>query len=174
MRRGRWVGAGLLLAGLIVLGLGGRPLLLSGLTSIIRLQFPAVRWISPAALRRWQAESTSPAPLLLDVRTAPEFTISHLPGARRIEPGAPLPPDLLALPRTTPIVTYCAVSYRSAIAAQLLVTAGFTRVQNLDGSIFRWANEGYPLVAEGGPMSEVHGYGSPWRFLLDPDRRAVR
>lgn len=174
MRRGRWVGAGLLLAGVIALGLGGRSLLLSGLTTIIRLQFPSVHWISSAALLRWQERTDSATPLLLDVRTEAEFTISHLPGARRLEPGAPLPPELLALPRTTPIVTYCAVSYRSAVAAAALEAAGFSNVQNLDGSIFRWANAGHPLVADGRPVREVHGFGSPWRFLLNPDRRALR
>ena len=174
MRRSRWVGAGLLLAGLIGLGLGGRPLLLSGLTTIIRVQYPAVRWISSAALQRWKAGADPAAPLLLDVRTEAEFTISHLPGARRLEPGAPLPPDLLALPRTTPLVTYCAVSYRSAVAAEALKAAGFSNVQNLEGSIFRWANEGHPLVAAGGPVHRVHGFGSMWRLLLNPDRRAVR
>jgi len=97
-----------------------RPLLLSGFTTVIRLQFPAVRWISSAALLRWQAGADSSAPLLLDVRTEAEFTVSHLPGAKRLEPGAPLPPELLVLPRTTPIVTYCAFSYRSAVAAAAL------------------------------------------------------
>ena len=172
MRRSRLIGVALLVVGVTTLGIGGRPLLLAGLTSLIQLRFPAVRWIAPDALRRLQADSLRPPPILLDVRTAPEFATSHLAGARRLDPDAPLPSELLALPRSTPIVTYCAVSYRSAVAAQALADAGFTDVRDLEGSIFRWANEGRPLVAARGPVSVVHGYGSPWRWLLKPGRRA--
>ena len=69
------------------------------------------------------------------------------------------------------LVPMCEIN---ALAAHALSAAGFTEVRNLEGSIFRWANEGHPLVAAGGPVREVHGFGSPWRFLLNPDRRAVR
>lgn len=39
------------------------------------------------------------------------------------------------------IVVYCSVSYRSSILARRLQDMGFTNVYNLEGSIFKWANE---------------------------------
>ena len=49
---------------------------------------------------------------------------------------------------------------------------GFTRVYNLEGSIFKWANEHRPLVDRSGPASVVHPYNRIWGRLLDDDVRA--
>lgn len=145
----------------------GRSLALSLVTTLARLDYPGVRWVSSSELA-----DTRPAPLVLDVREPAEFEVSHLAGARRIDPVGPLPPDLLALPRGTPIVTYCAVGRRSARVASALQAAGFTNVRNLDGSIFRWANEGRPLEQAGLPGNRVHPYNRLWSLLLRPERRA--
>jgi rhodanese-related sulfurtransferase len=115
------------------------------------------------------------APLLLDVRQEEEYAVSHLPGARRVEPEAEaLPPELLALPRDTPIVAYCSVGYRSAALVERLRAEGFTRAENLEGSIFRWANEGRPVVRDGREVAEVHPYGRAWGVLLDRGLHAWR
>lgn len=106
--------------------------------------------------------------LLLDVRTPEEYTASHLPGARRIDPGA----DATALsdvPKDRPIVTYCAIGARSAAFAERLAQAGYTDVRNLRGSIFRWAKEGRPLVNAAGPTTQVHPYDDLWGLLIDDD-----
>ncbi|MDX2120129.1 MAG: rhodanese-like domain-containing protein [Gemmatimonadota bacterium] len=156
-----------LLAVLLAALLGGRSLGLSLVTVLVRAEYPAVRWLTPTELA-----GERPGPLLLDVREEREFAVSHLAGARRLEPGAPIPLDVLALPRDTLIVAYCAVGRRSAQAVKTLQAAGFTNVRNLDGAIFRWANEGRPLVNDGGPTVSVHPYSWLWGALLPAAHRA--
>jgi 3-mercaptopyruvate sulfurtransferase SseA len=69
-------------------------------------------------------------------------------------------------------VTYCAVGYRSGELAVKLREAGFTSVQNLEGSIFQWANEHRALVCGDKPVKTVHPYSSLWGRLLSDDARA--
>ena len=133
----------------------------------IRKEFPAVPQVGTGALA---ARLEGERPLLLDVRTLAEYEVSHLAGARRVEPGAM--PEL-GVPKDTPIVTYCSVGYRSSALAQRLRAAGYTRVENLEGSIFQWANEGRPLVRDGQPAKLVHPFDAKWGRLLDKERRAV-
>ena len=126
----------------------------------IAKEFPNVKSIGTAELAKLE-----PKPVLLDVRTAEEFNVSHLSGARRVDPDA----ATVALPKDTPIITYCSVGYRSAKFAQRLQDAGFTNVRNLDGSIFQWANEGRPIAGSAG---KVHPFNKKWGVLLDAARRA--
>ena len=135
-------------------------------------QFPQVQWITTRELADWLEDQHRPPPVLLDVRTVEEWSVSHLPRARRVDPGASAEIALPDAGRDVPVVTYCAVGYRSAELATRLRAAGFTHVQNLDGSIFRWANEHRPLVHEGAPASRVHPYNKFWGRLLADDVRA--
>jgi hypothetical protein len=66
----------------------------------------------------------------------------------------------------------CGELDRSAELATRLRAAGFTHVRNLDGSIFRWANEHRPIVRDGAPASRVHPYNKSWGRLLADDARA--
>lgn len=114
-------------------------------------------------------------PLLLDARTPAEVAVSHLPGARRIDPDADAAGLAVVLGEVDPsreIVVYCSVGVRSARVAQRLRRAGFENVEALDGSIFRWANQGRPLVRAREPVEVVHPYNAVWGQLLDPSRRA--
>ena len=138
----------------------------------LRQRFPKVEWISTAELAGWMADHTRGAPLLLDVRTLAEWEVSHLAGARRVEPNSEVERSLADVPRNTPIVTYCSVGYRSGDTATRLRAAGLTNVHNLEGSIFAWANEHRPLVDGRGPVKTVHPYNSFWGRLLHDDVRA--
>jgi hypothetical protein len=69
-------------------------------------------------------------------------------------------------------VTYCSVGYRSGAFAQKLQDAGYTHVQNMGGSIFEWANEGYSIEHDGHRADKVHPYNSVWGKLLKPGLRA--
>jgi rhodanese-related sulfurtransferase len=166
---------GLLMTGLIVatvalLGMRGIEWYL--LKKSLRHKFGNVEWISTGELADWLANKSRAAPVLLDVRTEEEWNVSHLAGARRVEPTARAESAALALPKETPIVTYCAVGYRSGEMAQRLRAAGFTNVRNLEGSIFQWANEHRPVVRGDEPVRQVHPYNSFWGRLLTDDVRA--
>jgi rhodanese-related sulfurtransferase len=172
-RSGRWwlaLTALVLITG-SALVLEGRPLALATVSGVLRLRFRDVAWLNGARLQAWREDPGRIQPVLFDVRTAPEFATSHLADANRMEPGAPLTAAVLALPRDTPIVVYCAVGYRSGLAARALRGAGFTRVWNLTGSLYAWADAGRPMVSAGGPATLVHPYGGWWGLLLDPSRR---
>jgi hypothetical protein len=49
---------------------------------------------------------------------------------------------------------------------------GFPNVRNLAGSIFEWANSGFPLVRDGESASVVHPFDERWGTLLEPELRA--
>ncbi len=136
----------------------------------IRREFPDVARLQTSELADMLNNPREQKPLLLDVRTKAEFDVSHLAGATRVEPGSDA--SKLSLPKDTPIVTYCSVGYRSAAMAKKLRDAGYTHVRNLEGSIFRWANEDRPLVREGHPTDKVHPYNALWGMLLDKAHRA--
>ncbi len=135
----------------------------------IRSEFPKVKRITTAELAAWLNDQKRPTPLLLDVRTPAEYNVSHLKGAQRINPDAKAPFDL---PRDRPIVTYCSVGYRSAALAKRLREAGYQTLENLEGSIFQWANEERPVYRDGEPVSKVHPYNGIWGKLLAPAHRA--
>lgn len=136
-----------------------------------RHQFPNVPRLQTSELAGWLDDPQRQRPVLLDVREPAEFDVSHLADARRVEPGSD--PATLGLPKDQFIVTYCSVGYRSAQYGQRLRGAGYTHVQNLEGSLFQWANEGRPIVTDAGRSAErVHPFNKTWGLLLQPSRRA--
>jgi rhodanese-related sulfurtransferase len=138
--------------------------------SKIRQEFPDVPRISTNELAA-RLSNGKERPVLLDVRTKAEFEVSHLSGAQRVEPGAD--PKTISIPKDKAVITYCSVGYRSAVFANKLRGAGYRHVENLEGSIFRWANENRPLVHDGGAATDkVHPYNGVWGMLLDKSHRA--
>lgn len=142
--------------------------------TMVGRDFPDVETVSTDALAAWLADSTRPAPLLLDAREPNEYAVSHLPGAVHVDPNADasaLSDRFAVADPSRPVVVYCSVGYRSARLAGELEKAGFEHVQNLGGSIFRWANEGRPVVREVDgetvPAQKVHPYDATWSRLLD-------
>jgi rhodanese-related sulfurtransferase len=109
--------------------------------------------------------------LLLDARQQEEYAVSHLPGAVRVDPSATTFPELDSLSRERSIVVYCSVGYRSAQVTKRLREHGYA-ASNLRGSIFRWANEGRPVVRGDSVVREVHPYNDTWGDLLRLDLRA--
>jgi len=146
---------------------------LKAVSTIIRIQFPDVRQVTPDTLHGWLKDTSSPPPLLLDVRTEGEFNVSHLPGARRVPPEAGVTALSSLLESNRPVVAYCSVGYRSSELVDRLRRAGYTNLSNLEGSIFAWANEGFPIVDDmGARVSEVHPYNEFAVRLLKPPHRA--
>ena len=136
----------------------------------VRHDFPTVRRIDSKQLAQWLHDRQRVQPILFDVRTKPEYDVSHIHGAQRIEPNSDA--EVVIVARDKPIVTYCSVGYRSAAFAKKLQAAGFHNVQNLSGSIFDWANNGNPLEQQGRPAHNVHPYNERWGRLLRKELRA--
>ncbi len=133
---------------------------------LIASEYPDTPSLSTDSLAARLAARSSSRPVLLDARSPEEYAVSHLPGARRVDPSADAYPALDTLALDATIVVYCSVGYRSAGVVQALQTQGFSRVYNLKGSIFRWANEGRPVVRDGEQVFAVHPYDATWGQLL--------
>jgi len=139
----------------------------------IRLRNPSVAQLSTTELASWLAKPDTTQPLLLDIRAPEEFQISHLQDARLAPELADALTHLADAPPDTPIVVYCSVGFRSSDLAKRLQEEGFTRVYNLEGSIFQWANEGRPIYQKGEKVDKVHPFGGLWKQLLKPELRSA-
>jgi rhodanese-related sulfurtransferase len=131
----------------------------------LRSRYPEVRQISVEDLH--SALARADPPLLIDARSAAEYRVSHLHGARRAETAAQATKLLAGTPKNRAIVVYCSVGYRSSALARELMRSGYTQVANLEGSIFEWANKGLPVYRGSEPASVVHPYDRSWGALLD-------
>lgn len=76
-------------------------------------------------------------PFILDVRSRSEFEAGHIPNARQLHLGR-LAGNLAELPRDKPIVVHCLGGGRAAVAASMLLAAGFEQVFDLEGSFEAW------------------------------------
>jgi phage shock protein E len=84
--------------------------------------------------------------VVLDVRTPEEFAAGHVPGARNVshdqlEGRVGELQDL----RDKDVILYCRSGRRSALAADVLRKAGFTRLLHLDGDFQAWQAANQPI-----------------------------
>jgi len=108
------------------------------------------------------------------VREVDEFGVSHLGDALNLETAQAIV-NMVAqrgLGKETEIVVYCSVGYRSAAVAADLQELGFTRVFNLEHSLFDWANKGYPMIDSSGSTDKVHPFNRAWSVLVDDSLHA--
>lgn len=105
--------------------------------------------------------------LLLDVRTAEEFGLSHLPGAIRAETEASQREAIAKADPAAVVVLYCSVGWRSGLAVEKLASSSARRLYNLHRSIFDWANEGRPLTDGARQVQVVHPFDRTWGQLLE-------
>jgi phage shock protein E len=93
-----------------------------------------------------QRLATNEAPLILDVRSADEYSAGHLPAATNI-PHEDVATRLAELPadKNAEIVVHCHSGRRAAIAETTLEEAGFTNVRHLDGDFVGWLAADLPL-----------------------------
>lgn len=147
---------------------------LEAMTRKVAKKFNEVRQLSTADLAAWLADPERKPPQLLDAREPAEFAVSHLPGAIRVAPDAAAEQVLSKIDKTRPVVVYCSVGYRSSALARRLIQAGHAQTMNLEGSIFKWANEDRPLVRDGGATQKVHPYDEKFGRMLKGDLHAAR
>ena len=140
----------------------------------IRREFPSVKSVSTDQLRSRYEEAGEILPLVIDVREVDEFGVSHLGDALNLETAQAIV-NMVAqrgLGKETEIVVYCSVGYRSAVVAADLQELGFTRVFNLEHSLFDWANKGYPMIDSNGSTDKVHPFNRAWSVLVDDSLHA--
>jgi len=154
------------LAGLVLWWLADHRRGIAWAVSVVRDRFPDVSQLSPSSLDAWLRDAQRAAPQLVDARSEEEFVVSHLPGARRIDPESSAPAALSALDPNRPVVVYCSAGYRGSTLARRLQNAGRRDVWNLEGGIFAWANTGLPLECAGQPAQRVHPYSLIFSRLL--------
>jgi rhodanese-related sulfurtransferase len=160
-----------LLIGAGVAFFAGRPIAFDAIRRMTDYKFPDGRWVDGPELVRWRADPGRAPPVVLDARTEDEYAVSHLEGAVRIDPYKPSLRPLRGFSKDTAIVVYSSVGYRGARVADFLARQGYSRVQDLEGGQFLWANEGRPMFRQDRPTADVHPYNPTWGLLLESQYR---
>ena len=103
--------------------------------------------LAPAVDVKQAAALQSQGAFLLDVREPSEFAEVHAKDATLIPLGQ-LPSRLneIAQYKDKPITVICRSGRRSAHAAEILRSAGFTQVANVEGGTNAWVGAGLPVV----------------------------
>jgi rhodanese-related sulfurtransferase len=83
---------------------------------------------------------------LVDVHEPYEHEAGRIAGARHVELGT-LAAEAETIDRGRPVVFYCRVGARSAMAAQAFVASGWD-AYNLSGGIVSWVVAGLPIEGE--------------------------
>jgi rhodanese-related sulfurtransferase len=106
--------------------------------------------IDPDELTRWLAEDQPPQ--LIDVREPYEREAGYIDGSRHIG-LVELTAAAESIDRDRPVVFYCRVGARSAMAMQAFRASGY-EAYSLRGGLVRWADEDRPLSPEGGTVAK--------------------
>ncbi|XP_069136528.1 uncharacterized protein [Argopecten irradians] len=131
--------------------------------------------------------------VILDCRPEEEFVISHLEGSVRVDYDKDVKEIIQTLPEhlhtvenlaNTDIVCYCSLGYRSSVVADkfqnfLKENSGCLpggsespAAVNLEGSLFKWANEGRHMVdMDGRQTIFAHPYNVVYGKLLKHELR---
>ncbi len=82
--------------------------------------------------------------MILDVRTAQEYSSGHLKDAINLDFRSPSFADELAgLDRGNVYLVYCRTGVRSGRAAALMKSLGFRDLYDLAGGVVGWLREGF-------------------------------
>lgn len=94
-----------------------------------------------------QSNTGNPGLVIIDVRTAAEFSGGHIANAINIDYYSPdFTSKVATLDRNNRYVVYCRTGIRGAAATQIMRDISFTQVQNLTGGLDQWIRDGYPTV----------------------------
>ncbi len=133
--------------------------------NMVREDFPRVQHISTDELATVLEEHKNFT--LLDTREPEEYEVSHIQGAVLAEGVRDALKVLKDKSREDLVIVYCSVGYRSSSIANKLARRGFTNVVNVEGSLFKWANENRPVFSGDKVVDKVHPYDEDWGRLLD-------
>ena len=116
-------------------------------------------------------------PLLFDVRNVEEYEKSRISNALRLDPATG-PDDFVARYATLvtgrDLVFYCSIGQRSTELLKRVEgackKAKAKSCRNLRGGIFRWYNEGKPVMDALGMTDDIHGYDPIWAVMVERRR----
>lgn len=131
---------------------------------LIAVKFSSIPHIKTHELAERMDNLNRDSPMIFDVRSEEEYAVSHLHGAVRVDSKDIL--SFVGTEKNRPMVFYCAVGYRSSAVVLRLKKLGFTRVFNLEGSIFQWGKEQRKLFRGDQQVQEIHPYGKKWEKLM--------
>lgn len=108
---------------------------------------PDLVWSTERVNAQMLAEelATEHPPLLLDIRTAREWSAKHLVDSVNL-PLAQLQQRIDEIPRTRRIAVHCAGGYRSSIAVSILNHHGITNLIELAGGMAAWEASHLPVA----------------------------
>ena len=124
--------------------------------SYLRRQFPDTPTIN--TIETEEILENNENILILDVRKAEEYNVSKISSAQNLNfkcSDTELKEILTNFNNETQIINYCSLGYRSAIMTNRIremvendssISIDKDKVFNLEGSIFKWANENRPLI----------------------------
>ncbi|XP_025962111.1 uncharacterized protein LOC112986833 [Dromaius novaehollandiae] len=155
----------------------------------VQKSFPNVESVSTETLQSWLEEKPEEL-LILDIREADEFEVSHLPGAIRIDPESNNIQEILQehlqkeQEQQKLVVCYCTVGYRASLTAQRLneflssergqKLKPFLKIYNAKGGLAKWARERKGMVDKQERSTHlVHPYNAEWAKLLEPELQAL-
>lgn len=106
--------------------------------------------VDPEQVARWRDEGSDVQ--VIDVRETYEREAGHLEGSRHIELER-LASQAATVDRHRPVVFYCRLGARSAMAAQAFRASGY-EAYSLQGGLLRWASERRPLWPPDGHVAD--------------------
>lgn len=121
--------------------------------------------IAPPELRARRDAGT--APTVIDVRTAEEFAISHIPGAINI-PYDEVADRISTVDAPHGVALYCMVGPRARRGEAALLGAGYSSVLHLEGGLAAWEAAGYPVAASGSPGESPDTLPPSYAACKDP------
>jgi rhodanese-related sulfurtransferase len=89
---------------------------------------------------------------LIDIREDHEWAAGRIPGARHVEMGE-VAAQADTIQRDVPVVFYCRVGGRSAMAASAFRRAGYD-AYTMTGGLVEWEACGLPLEPDGGFVAQ--------------------
>jgi rhodanese-related sulfurtransferase len=111
--------------------------------------------------------------VLFDTRAEAEYDTSRIGPAILVRPdmGADLFIETFGEQiRDKHLIFYCSVGERSSKFIErvqdLALNQGARSLANLRGGIFRWYNEGHPVVNSQGETDDIHPYDAEWGRLV--------
>ena len=105
--------------------------------------------------------------VFLDAREQKEYNVSHIPGAIWVGYEDFNLSRVRSVSKSSRVIVYCSVGYRSEKITEKLINAGFSNSQNLYGGIFEWVNEKHIIVNNAYQTTQkIHAYEKSWGIWL--------